>query len=115
MSSLEHEAAAMFPFGRDDVFKAVLVAVDNLPGMYIGGEDPASGRILVGMGLGPGGVQEMLPVSVVQVEPGRTRIAITPVAQVPGGLDPARSNVAMQKLVAATAEALKPLTIRADR
>ncbi len=108
MSSREHQAEAEFPYPRDDVFKAVLVGVDNLPGMRVDAHDAASGRIMVGVGLSHG-TESKLPLTVEAIGPGRTRLGITPGATAHGALEPDRSSAAVEKIVRATAEALAAL------
>lgn len=108
MSTPEHEAEAEFPYRREDVFKAIVVGVDNLPGMRVEDQDAASGRILVEMGMG-GGSGQRIPLSVEQVEPGRTRVSMTAAYRRQPPLDPERSRAVMDRIVDATSEALKVL------
>ncbi len=105
MSSREPQAQAEFPYPRDNVFRAVLVAVDNLPGMHIDAQDAANGDIMVGVGLSPG-TEAKLPLSVQATGPGSARLSITPGATPHGGLEPGRSFAAVERIARATAEAL---------
>ncbi len=105
MSSNEHEPGAEFPYPQEVVFQALVVGADNLPGMHIHTQDPAGGRVVVGVGLTPG-TEFKLPITVEQVGPQRTRLGTAPA---PGRTDPERSAAAMERIVGAVSDTLKAL------
>lgn len=109
MSSLEHEGGAEFPYRHEDVFRAIVVGVDNLPGMRVESEDPSSGRILIKTGVTGGRTEEKFPITVVQLEPGRTRIDIAsaPRDKASASGDPEKNRATVDKILRATSEALK--------
>ena len=112
MSPLEPQAGAEFPHRLEDVFKAVLVGVDNLPGMRVESQDAGRGRILVTTGMGRGRWGERISLAVEQVGPEQTRLSVS-APRGRWGLHRTqaaeKSRAAMDKIVHATAEALHTL------
>ncbi len=103
--SSEHGPAPEFPYRREDVFKALVVGVDNLPGMRVESEDSATGRVLVEAGVTYGKAGQKYPITVVAVGPDRSRLDIG-AASVRGGVDPEKERATREKIVRATTEAL---------
>ncbi len=110
MSSREQATGAEFPYRLEDVFKAVVVGVDNLPGMHIESQDLATGRILVRAGM-TSRSGESIPITVVGLDPGHTRLDIAPRTGHRGRApeDPEKSRATLERIVNATTEALKAL------
>jgi hypothetical protein len=115
MSSVEHEAGPEFPYRVEEVFKAVVVGVDNLPGMRVERQDPASGQILIETGLTPRGGRKY-PVTVVRVGPDRTRLDFAALtgegSRDRGDPDPEKNRATIGKIVDATSEVLQAFAAR---
>ncbi len=102
----EHGAGPEFPYRREDVFKALVVGVDNLPGMRVESEDSASGRVLVEAGVTYGKTGDKYPITVVSLGPDRSRLDMAG----PSGRaarDPEKERATMERIVRATSEALE--------
>lgn len=76
MSFLDHEGGAEFPYHRDDVFEALVEAIPTIKGMRLDKTDRLSGHILAKAGISLMSWGENIPISLVEVSPGRTRINV---------------------------------------
>ncbi len=108
MSSVEPAVVTEFPYRVEDVFKAVVVGVDNLPGMHIESQDPATGRILVKAGM-TSRSGDSIPITVVGLDPKRTRLDIAPrtTGRRGAAVDAEKNRVTLERILSATSEALK--------
>jgi hypothetical protein len=77
MSFLDHEGGAEFPYGRDDVFNALVAAIPTVSGLEVHSADKLSGRVLVKAGMSLMSWGENIPISVIEMSPGRTRVSVT--------------------------------------
>ncbi len=109
--SSEHGAAPEFPYRREDVFKALVVGVDNLPGMRVESEDSATGKVLVEAGVTYGKAGQKYPVTVVALGPDRSRLEIGATSG-RGTADPEKERATVEKIVRATSEALEAFGTR---
>lgn len=111
MSLVDHDGGAEYPYARDDVFQAVLRGVKSLSGMQAHTSDPLGGRIVVKTGVSFRSWGENIPVSVTEVAPGRTRVAITSTPKTGimfgGAVDFGKNRGNIEKILAATSQALK--------
>lgn len=51
MALLDHEGGAEFPYGKEDVFDALVKAIKSLKGMKVDKKDKLGGRILAKAGV----------------------------------------------------------------
>jgi hypothetical protein len=77
MAFLDHEGGAEFPYTREDVFDALIKAIATISGLTVHSADKLSGRVLVKAAVSLMSWGENIPISVVEMSPGRTRVSIT--------------------------------------
>lgn len=76
MGFLDHEGGAEFPYQKDDVFEALLQAIPTIPGMNIDKSDKLSGHILARASASMRSWGENIPISLIEVDYGRTRMSV---------------------------------------
>ena len=76
MAFLDHEGGAEFPYTRDTVFDAIAKAIRAVPSLKVYSSDKLGGRILVKAGVSLMSWGENIPISIVELVPGRTRVSI---------------------------------------
>jgi hypothetical protein len=77
MAFLDHEGGAEFPYTREDVLEALIKAIPTVSGLTVHSADKLSGRVLVKAGVSLMFWGENIPISVVEMSTGRTRVSIT--------------------------------------
>ena len=77
MAFLDHEGGAEFPFVKEDVFEALTEAINKIKGMKVDKEDKLSGRILAKAGVSLTSWGENIPIYIIEVSPGITRVSVT--------------------------------------
>jgi hypothetical protein len=76
MAFLDHEGGAEFPYSREDVFQAFLEAIPQVAGMKVDSADKMSGRIMAKAGVSLMSWGENIPITLLEVSPGRTRVTV---------------------------------------
>jgi hypothetical protein len=76
MGFLDHEGGAAFPFCKEDVFEALVKAISTINGITANKIDRLSGHILAKAGVSLFSWGENIPISVMEVSPGLTRVSI---------------------------------------
>lgn len=77
MAFLDHEGGAEFQYPKEQLFEAVVKAIDGLKGMKVEKTDKVSGRIVAKAGISMMSWGENIPISLLEVSPGVTRISVT--------------------------------------
>jgi hypothetical protein len=77
MALLDHEGGADFPYFKDDVFDALVAAIPQISGMKIDTHDKVPGRILAKAGVTLWSWGEIIPITLIEVAQGRTRVNVT--------------------------------------
>jgi ribosomal protein L40E len=77
MAFLDHEGGAEFPFDKDDVYTTLIEAIKSIKGMRVDKADNLSGRILAKAGVSLMSWGENIPIYVMEVSPGITRVSVT--------------------------------------
>jgi hypothetical protein len=77
MAFLDHEGGAEFPYSREDVLDALIKAIPTISGLKVQSADKLTGRVLVKAGVSLMSWGENIPISVLEMAPGRTRVSIT--------------------------------------
>lgn len=77
MALLDHNGEAEFPYTKDDVFSAIVNAIPTISGMNVHSIDKLSGRILAKAGVTLFSWGEDIPISVIEISPGRTKVSVT--------------------------------------
>ena len=110
MALLDHEGNAEFPYCKDDVFNALLEAVPQIQGLGVHSSDKLAGRILAKAGVSLMSWGESIPISVVEVAPGRTRVSVlsTPKTGVlfGGAFDLGKNRRNIERILQATSAVL---------
>lgn len=70
------EGATWFQNSSEEVFNAVLEAVNRMPGMKLTQADPASGQIVISVGVSMMSWGENIPIQVTETTPGKTWLQI---------------------------------------
>lgn len=77
MAFLDHEGGAEFRYNREDVLDALAEAISRLEGMELESVDKLAGRVVAKAGISLMSWGETIPISVVELSPGRTRVNVT--------------------------------------
>jgi hypothetical protein len=77
MALLDHDGGIEFPYHKDDVFDALLRAIPTIKGMQVDKADKLAGHIFAKAGMSLWSWGENIPISVIEVSHGRTRVSIT--------------------------------------
>jgi len=77
MAFLDHEGGAEFPFVKEDVFEALIEAIKKIKGMKVDKVDKLSGRILAKAGVSLTSWGENIPIYIIEISPGITRVSVT--------------------------------------
>jgi len=77
MGFLDHKGGAEFPYHKEDVFDALVLAIPKIKGMKVDKADKLSGHILAKAGVSMMSWGENIPISLTEVFPGRTRVSLT--------------------------------------
>jgi len=73
---LDHKGEAEYPYFKDTVFNALIEATNRIKGMKIEKSDKLSGHILVKAGMRLMSWGENIPISVVEIAYGKTRVDV---------------------------------------
>jgi len=109
MAFLDHQGGADFPYSRDRVFDAMLKAIPTV-GMTVDRHDRAAGLIAAKAGVSLMSWGENIPISITEVGPTKTRVAITSTPKTGvlfgGAIDLGKNRGNIEKILFATAAAL---------
>ena len=110
MGFLDHEGGAEFPYHKDDVFGALVKAIPTVKGFKIDKADKLTGHILAKAGVSLMSWGENIPISIVEVSPGRTRVSITSTpktgAMFGGAFDLGKNRKNIEDILEATSKIL---------
>jgi hypothetical protein len=77
MAFLDHEGGAEFPFVKEDVFLALIEAIKEINGIEVDKADKLGGRILAKAGVSMTSWGENIPIYIMEVSSGITRVSVT--------------------------------------
>jgi hypothetical protein len=107
---LDHKGGAEYPYFKEDVFNALIQAANKIKGMKIEKVDRLSGHILVKAGVSMMSWGENIPISVVEIAYGRTRVEVisTPKTGIAfgGAFDFGKNRGNIEKILEATSREL---------
>jgi len=110
MAFLDHEGAAEFSYARDDVFDAIVEAIPTIRGIRVESTDRLAGRIVAKAGVSLFSWGETIPISVVALPAGGTRVTVvsTPKTGVlfGGAFDMGKNRQNVEGILSAASEML---------
>ncbi len=110
MAFLDHEGGAEFPYGKDDVFDALVKAITGIKGMKVEKKDRIGCRILAKAGVSLMSWDENIPIYLLEVSPGVTRVSVTSTPKTGvlfgGAFDLGKNRKNIEKILDKTSEIL---------
>lgn len=110
MAFLDHEGGAEFPYLREDVLDALAQAIPRLEGIDLESVDKLAGRVVAKAGMSLLSWGETIPISVVELSPGRTRVSVTSApktgAMFGGALDGGKNRRNVESILSALSKEL---------
>jgi len=110
MGFLDHKGGAEYQYSKKDVYDAIIQAVPTIKGLKVDSTDELSYRIMVKAGISWSSWGENIPINVIEISPGKTRVEIisTPKTGAFGGgaLDFGKNRANIEKILNETSKIL---------
>ena len=110
MALLDHEGGVEFPYRKEDVLDAIVEALSQVEGIEVSSVDKLAGRVVAKAGMSLMSWGENIPISLVEISPGRTRVSVisTPKTGVlfGGAFDLGKNRRNIEKILSATSAVL---------
>lgn len=114
MALLDHNGEAEFPYAKEDVFDAIVTAIPTISGLTVHTVDKLSGRILAKAGVTLFSWGEDIPISVIEVSYGRTKVSVTSSPKTGlmfgGAMDMGKNRQNIENILSATSKILSSIS-----